>query len=359
MHYEKLLKPLLFRMDPEEAHERMMTMMRAAQAVPLGKVLARTMFRRREPGLETEIFGLKFRNPIGLAAGFDKDARVIQMMGSLGFRFVEVGSLTLRPQPGNPKPRIFRLPEYEAVINRLGFNNLGAEAAAERLQAIGRQPFPVGVNLGLNKDTPHEIAHEEYAKTFKLLEPFGDYFVVNVSSPNTLGLRDLQQRASLEKILTAIQKANANKKPLLVKLSPDLSDELLPSLIELIAGLASGVIATNTTIARPGIPSDEPPIQGGLSGKPLRSRSTELIKKIHALSSGKLPIIGVGGIFTGGDAYEKIRAGASLVQLYTGLVYRGPAAVGKIQRELSAWLKQGGFKTVADAVGTGAAEVAR
>ncbi len=352
MLYENILRPWLFRMDPEEAHERMMSMLRTAQALPGGKALVRSAWGGCEEGLETRVFGLKFPNPIGLAAGFDKDGRVFSMMGALGFGFVEVGSVTLRPQPGNPKPRIFRLPEYEALVNRLGFNNLGAEAAQRRLKSFGRPDFPLGINLGLNKDCPHDKAHEEYAQTFSILEPYGDYFVVNVSSPNTLGLRDLQERIHLEKILSAIGEVNRSKKTLLVKLSPDLSDELLPSLVELIMQSASGVIATNTTIARPGIPSDEQERRGGLSGAPLRARSTELIRKIYKLSGGKLPIIGVGGVFTGGDAYEKIRAGASLVQLYTGLIYRGPAAARRIQKELLAWLKHGGFKSVAEAVGT-------
>ncbi|MBI3553225.1 MAG: quinone-dependent dihydroorotate dehydrogenase [Elusimicrobia bacterium] len=352
MLYEKFLKPLLFRMDPEEAHERMMGLLQTVQALPLGKGLARAAWGGTEPGLETEVFGLKFPNVVGLAAGFDKDCKVFGMMGSLGFGFVEVGSLTLRPQPGNPKPRIFRLPEYDALINRLGFNSEGAEAAQRRLKAAFPFKFPMGINLGLNADCPRDKAHEEYAQTFKMLEPYGDYFVVNVSSPNTLGLRDLQERIHLERILSAIAAVNTKSKPLLVKISPDLSDELLPSLIELIGQAASGVIATNTTIARPGVPADEQERRGGLSGAPLRARSTELIGKIFRLSSGKIPIIGVGGVFTGGDAYEKIRAGASLVQLYTGLVYRGPSAARRIQRELSSWLRKDGFKSVAEAVGT-------
>lgn len=358
MLYEKVLRPWFFRKDAEEAHERVIELLSAAQAVPLGTTIMKSAWGGVLPGLETEVFGIKFPNPIGLAAGFDKDAKVYPAVGSLGFGFVEVGSLTLRPQPGNPRPRIFRLPEYQALINRLGFNNKGAEAAAERLQALGRQIFPVGINLGLNADCPKDRAPEEYAKTFKILEPHGDYFVINVSSPNTTGLRDLQERIHLDRIFSAIQSENTRKKPLLVKLSPDLDDELLPSLIEVIARGASGMIATNTTIMRPGIPSDEPERRGGLSGAPLKSRSTEMIGKLYRLSAGKLPIIGVGGIFTGGDAYEKIKAGASLVQLYTGLIYRGPSAIRKIQAELLAWLKKDGHASVAAAVGTGAVEVA-
>lgn len=357
MLYEKLLKPWLFRMDPEEAHERMMGLLRTVQAMPLGMTLAEKAWGGRIEGLETEVLGMKFDNPIGLAAGFDKDCSVISMMGALGFGFIEAGSLPLRPQPGNPKPRIFRLPEHEALINRLGFNSKGAEAAQRQLKKFGRQPFPVGINLGLNADCPKEKAAQEYAETFKILEPYGDYFVVNVSSPNTLGLRDLQERIHLERILSAIYTYNKNNKPVLIKISPDLSDELLPSLVDLIGKMASGVIATNTTIMRPGIPVGEPERRGGLSGAPLRERSTELIRKIYRLSSGKLPIIGVGGVFTGGDAFEKIKAGASLVQLYTGLIYRGPAAVWKIQNELAGWLKQGGYKSVKEAVGAGAQEV--
>jgi dihydroorotate dehydrogenase len=345
------LKPWLFRMDPEQAHERMMTLLRTAQALPGGEGLARSLWGGTEAGLETEVLGLKFNNPIGLAAGFDKDGKVVSMMGSLGFGFVEVGSVTLRPQPGNPKPRIFRLPEHDALINRLGFNSEGAEVVKQRLKTTSKSSFPLGINLGLNKDCPHDKAPEEYAQTFKMIEPYGDYFVVNVSSPNTAGLRDLQERIHLERILSAIQSENAAKKPLLVKLSPDLHDETLTTLVDLVMKTASGVIATNTTIARPGIPSDEQERRGGLSGAPLRARSTELIRKIRKLTKGALPIIGVGGVFTGGDAYEKIKAGASLVQLYTGLVYRGPDTPRRIQRELLAWLKKDGFKSVADAVG--------
>jgi dihydroorotate dehydrogenase len=203
MLYEKLLKPWLFRKDPEQAHDEMMGLLKTVQTLPLGMTLAEKAWGGRIEGLETEVLGMKFDNPIGLAAGFDKDSRVVSMMGALGFGFIEVGSLTLRPQPGNPKPRIFRLPEYEALINRLGFNNQGAEAAQRRLKAFGPQPFPLGINLGLNADCPKEKAAQEYAETFKILEPYGNYFVVNVSSPNTLGLRDLQERIYLERILSA------------------------------------------------------------------------------------------------------------------------------------------------------------
>jgi dihydroorotate dehydrogenase len=345
------LKPWLFRMDPEEAHERMMTLLRTAQALPGGKGVARSLWGGNEEGLETEVLGMKFRCPVGLAAGFDKDAKVVSMMGSMGFGFVEVGSVTLRPQPGNPKPRIFRLPEYDALLNRLGFNSEGASSAEKRLRALRPLGFPLGINLGLNKDCPHDKAPEEYASCFKTLAPYGDYFVVNVSSPNTPGLRDLQERIHLERILSAIQNENTAKKPVLVKLSPDLHDDTLAHILDLVIKEASGVIATNTTIARPGIPSDEQERRGGLSGAPLRARSTELIRKIRKLTAGKLPIIGVGGVFTGGDAYEKIKAGASLIQLYTGLVYRGPDAARRIQRELLAWLKKDGFSSVSAAVG--------
>lgn len=357
MLYDNFLRPLLFRMDPEKAHETMIGLLDFIQKTPAGPALLSWSLGANLPGLETSVFGLSFPNPVGLAAGFDKDCRLAAVLPSLGFGFIELGSVTLDPQPGNPRPRIFRAPEHGALINRLGFNSAGAQAAAASLKASGRAPLPLGVNLGLNAGCPKDEAARRYAETFRLLEPYADYFALNVSSPNTPGLRDLQERLSLERILLAIRNENKNNKPLLVKISPDLSEDKLPGLLELIGRLASGVIAGNTTLSREGLPGDYPEIRGGLSGAPLRPRSTALIAKIYALTQGKLPIIGVGGVFSGGDAFEKISAGASLVQLYTGLIYGGPRAVPRIQAELSRLLRQAGFKSVAQAVGTASREL--
>ena len=342
MLYE-LLKSALFRLDAETAHDRVAMILRQPLARPLLKMMAGAP----PTSLKTRAFGIDFPSPLGLAAGFDKDARMIGGLSALGFGFIEVGSIPLRPQPGNPKPRMFRLIEQEAIINRMGFNSRGVDFAAKRLSA-SRRDIPIGVNLGLNKDCAPGKAPEEYAAAFSRLQPYGDYFVVNVSSPNTTGLRDLQETRKLQDILQAIFELNPGRKPVLVKLAPDLSDAQLDGVLEAAERLAAGVIATNTTIQRPGVPADVE-IQGGLSGKPLRALSTEMIRKIRART--KLPIIGSGGVFTGADALEKIMAGACLVQMYTGLVYRGPSAAVSVLRELETALAQRGFKSVEDAVG--------
>lgn len=349
MLYERLLKPMLFRLDAEQAHERVSSLMAALQAVPGGRAAMRLLAGRAPSSLGAKTFGLDFPNPLGLAAGFDKDARLTRLLPSLGFGFIEIGSVTLRPQPGNPKPRLFRLIDNEALVNRMGFNSLGASAVAKSLSEAPKS-VPIGVNLGLNKDCPKDEAPGEYAQTFRILRSFGDYFVVNVSSPNTSGLRDLQERRHLEAILSAIRAENAESKPILVKISPDLTDEQLDDILDATGRLANGIVATNTTISRPGLPGDLPEIPGGLSGRPLRALATELIRKVRARSG--LPLIGVGGIFSGADALEKIRAGASLVQLYTSLVYRGPSAAATILRELEGLLRARGFSSVAEAVGS-------
>lgn len=349
MLYEALFRPALFRLDPEAAHERMLRTMTLIGKTPLGPELLSLAMGRPVAGLETEVLGLRFENPIGLAAGFDKDGKMTRSLPALGFGFLELGSITLKPQPGNPKPRIFRLPENGAIINRLGFNSEGAEAAAARLSRLPKSRVPVGINLGLNADCPKEEAHKAYAKTFRVLKPYGDYFVVNVSSPNTAGLRALQGKRELARILEAIQEDNKGRAPLLVKIDPDMPDDQLPDIVSTVSKSASGLIASNTTLTRP-MPCPE--IRGGLSGQPLRELSTALIGKLFKLSGGKLPIIGVGGVFSGRDAYQKIRAGASLIQLYTGLVYHGPGVVRRIQRELAELLTAAGFKSVREAVGT-------
>lgn len=351
MLYEKLLRPLLFRMDPEKAHEKTARLMELVAATPLGPQLAAIAFGRAPLGLETSVLGLHFPNPIGLAAGFDKDCKTAEVLPALGFGFIELGSITLNAQAGNPKPRLFRFPETEAIINRMGFNSGGAQAAAFRLKALSRKTVPVGVNLGLNADCPKEKSPAAYAATFKLLADYGDYFVVNVSSPNTAGLRGLQDRLHLERILSAIASENKANVPVLVKLDCEMPEDQLPGVVELVEKLAHGIIASNTTLSRPGY-GDYGDTRGGLSGAPLRAPSTELIRRIRRASLGRLPIIGVGGIFSGQDAYEKIRAGASLVQLYSALIYRGPGVVRGIARDLARLLRRDGYKTVAAAVGT-------
>ncbi|MBI5882863.1 MAG: quinone-dependent dihydroorotate dehydrogenase [Elusimicrobia bacterium] len=356
MLYESLVRPALFRSDPETAHDAVVRLLSFLQSAPLGPRLVSWTAGSGTPGLETEVLGLRFPNPVGLAAGYDKDCRLAGILPSLGFGFLELGSITLRPQPGNPKPRLFRVVEARAIINRMGFNGDGAAEARSRLKALGKLPLPVGINLGLNKDCPHERAPQEYAETFRLLEPFGDYFAVNVSSPNTPGLRALQDKLQLERILRALGDANRTNKPLLVKISPDMEDSHLQDLAPLIASAASGMIVSNTTLSRDGVPDSFAGTQGGLSGSPLAVRSTRLVARVFELTQGRLPIIGVGGIFTGADAYAKIRAGASLVQVYTGLVYRGPTSVRRIQAELAECLKRDGYKTVREAVGKGSSQ---
>ena len=336
---------------------------------------------------EIERFGLKFANPLGIAAGFDKNGVVVNQLASLGFGFVEVGTVTYDPQPGNPKPRMFRLPEDKALINRLGFNNQGAVAVAERLQKLDRKCI-VGVNIGKNKDIPNEEATENYLKSFDLVHPVADYIAVNISSPNTPNLRELQKAENLEGLLLELQARNrgvtgssggnasvneratgkvdgtlVNKrfsafgKPLLVKIAPDLTEAEIEAIVEIALRFdLSGIIATNTTVSREGLNSiDIEKIgAGGLSGRPLTERSTEVISSIYRCSKGKLPIIGVGGIFTAEDAFEKIAAGASLIQAYTGFVYGGPSFAKDLNRGLAALLKERGFRSLDEAVGSAA-----
>jgi dihydroorotate dehydrogenase len=279
-------------------------------------------------GLEKTVFGLRFPNPVGLAAGFDKDGRLVPILPGLGFGFIEIGSVTLEPQPGNPLPRLFRVPQARALINRMGFNSEGARTVARRLASRPKSPVPLGINIGLNKGASAAEAPAAYARTFRILAEHGDYFVVNVSSPNTPGLRDLQTAENAAAILGAVQDANALKKPVLLKLSPDLSDEDFSAAIETAEKYAQGLIVSNTTTSRDGVDEQWRAEAGGLSGAPLKARATELVRKARALT--KLPIIGVGGIETGADARERMTAGADLVQIYTGLVYGGPTTVKKI-----------------------------
>ena len=336
--YKTFIRPLLFRMNPERAHAFTFSCLKALQKIPFGLALASLFFRKKDPRLEREVFGIKFPSPVGVAAGLDKDAEVPDALGALGFSFVEIGTVTPEPQPGNPSPRLFRLPEDKALINRMGFNNQGAKAAAGRLAKRRTR-----VIVGKNKVTPNAQATSDYLKCYDALYPYVDYFAVNVSSPNTPGLRELQDKEPLEALLTALQKKNASMpaaKPVLLKIAPDLTDDQLDDIIEIVGNTGiAGVIATNTTVSREMILSTradkvEAMGAGGLSGMPLSERSTEVIRYLHERSGGRFPIIGVGGIMSPDDALEKLDAGASLVQVYTGFIYEGPAFVKSINKAI-------------------------
>jgi dihydroorotate dehydrogenase len=366
-----MLRPLLFMQDSESIHNRTIAAMaRVSRSPALCSGLSAVY---RAPELPIELFGLRFPNPVGLAAGMDKHAAAVPAWEAMGFGFSELGGVTWHGQPGNPAPRMFRVIRDEALINRMGFNNPGAEAMAAKLKLWhngGRWPkHPVGINLGKSKITPNEQAAEDYANSFRLLRPLADFFVVNVSSPNTPNLRQLQDKAALDEILAALQQingareagdgSNSDPKPLLVKVAPDLTFEALDEILELVKRRKlAGIVATNTTIARPES-NDESARRtysetGGMSGRPLRVRSTEVIRHIFRQTEGTLPIIGVGGIFNADDAWEKITAGASLVQIYSGLVYEGPALVKQTVAGLKQRLAAQNWKSIKEAVGTAA-----
>ena len=350
--YKRILLPLLFRFDAETIHHLVTSLMKVAFAIPGVSTLSRRWFVVNDRRLERTVFGLTFPNPIGMAAGFDKNAELVSELSDLGFGFVEIGTVTPRPQPGNPRPRLFRLKADGGLINRLGFNNKGADPAAGRLRHFasnrnGRRVI-IGGNIGKNKDTPNENALSDYVAGFRALFDAVDYFVVNVSSPNTPGLRDLQEREPLTHLLTALQTENRQRpvrsnpssgKPILLKIAPDLTNGQLDDIIAIVAetGIA-GVIATNTTISRTGLLTDAATVAdmgaGGVSGRPLRERSTEVIRYLHQQSGGAFPIIGVGGIFSPEDALEKLHAGASLIQVYTSFIYEGPALAKHINQAL-------------------------
>lgn len=350
--YNKLVRSMLFKLPPETAHELGVDFMKRGLA-------SKFAGRAETPDLgEIKHFGLTFRSPLGMAAGFDKNGVVVEELGKLGFGFVEVGTVTYHPQKGNDKPRMFRLPADGALINRLGFNNEGTAVVVERLRHLQKNCI-VGVNIGKNKDVPNEEAVENYLNSFDLAHPVADYIAVNISSPNTPKLRELQKAENLEELLGALQARNheLGAKPLLVKIAPDLTDPEIEAAVDICLSLGiSGIIATNTTIGREGLATKGEKVQdigaGGLSGKPLRARSTEVISHIYRYSGGKLPIIGVGGIFTAEDAFEKIAAGASLIQAYTGFVYGGPGFARNINSGLANILKARGFSAINDAVGS-------
>ncbi|MCL9808837.1 quinone-dependent dihydroorotate dehydrogenase [Flavobacterium luminosum] len=334
--YKSIIRPILFGFDPEKVHYFSFSVIRLINKIPGVSALIRSLFEIKDSRLEREVFGLKFKNPVGLAAGFDKDAKLFQELSNFGFGFIEIGTLTPKPQEGNPKKRLFRLLEDSAIINRMGFNNGGVLEAVQRLKK--NQGVLIGGNIGKNKITPNERAVEDYTFCFEALFDHVDYFVVNVSSPNTPGLRELQEKEPLIHLLQTLQDLNhkkTNPKPILLKIAPDLTNDQLLDIIEIVTTTQiAGVIATNTTIAREGLKSVNKIEIGGLSGKPLTQRSTEVIRFLSENSNRSFPIIGVGGIHSPEDAIEKLKAGASLVQLYTGFIYEGPALIKAINKKI-------------------------
>lgn len=339
--YKTLIRPFLFLVDPEKIHHFVFNVLKLGGKIPGVKFLQRSLYSLEDPRLEKKLFGITFKNPVGLAAGFDKDARLIDEIACLGFGFIEIGTLTPKPQPGNDKPRLFRLLKDQALINRMGFNNKGVTAAVEQLKKR-KSHVIVGGNIGKNKITPNENALEDYTLCFQALYDHVDYFVLNVSSPNTPGLRELQEKEPLRRLLSDIKRlslAKARPKPVLLKIAPDLSTDQLNDVVEILRDThTDGVIATNTTVSREGLKTDQATLDqianGGLSGKPLSARSTEVIRYLREKLGKNYPIIGVGGIMSPQDAIEKIEAGADLVQLYTGFVYEGPGIVKEINRAI-------------------------
>jgi dihydroorotate dehydrogenase len=344
--YKLFLKPFFFLLSPESAHRFALALLEFALKLPGMEWLLRNMFAANHPSLEKEVAGIHFQNPVGLAAGFDKDARHLHALSILGFGFIEVGTVTPMPQPGNPRPRSFRLPKDEALINRMGFNNLGVDVAAARIMNYRnstKHPVIIGGNIGKNKITPNEKAADDYVTCFQKLFDVVDYFVVNVSSPNTPGLRELQEKGPLKDLLMRLQSLNhshENPKPIFLKIAPDLANEQLNDIVEIVLeSKIAGVIATNTTVSRGGLKTASSQVEkigtGGLSGKPLAKRSNEIIRYLKAKSQNRFAIMGVGGIHSAADAKEKLSAGADLVQIYTGMIYEGPGLIRKILRSLS------------------------
>lgn len=334
--YKSIIKPLFFKFDPERVHHFTFSSLKFINKIPGVASLIRSQCQIQDSRLEREVFGLKFKNPVGLAAGLDKDANLYKELENFGFGFIEIGTVTPKPQEGNPKKRLFRLKDDQGIINRMGFNNGGVEQAVARLKK--NKGTLIGGNIGKNKVTPNEEAISDYLICFEALFEYVDYFVVNVSSPNTPNLRALQDKEPLKNLLNTLEAKNkqqANPKPILLKIAPDLTDEQLMDIIEIVEETKiAGVIATNTTISRAGLKSPEQNEMGGLSGKPLTKRSTEVIRFLTEKSNHAFPVIGVGGIHTVEDALEKLDAGASLIQLYTGFIYEGPGLIKDINKAL-------------------------
>ncbi|MDA7026354.1 quinone-dependent dihydroorotate dehydrogenase [Bacillus sp. CLL-7-23] len=354
-----MIKKALFQFDPEKTHKLAINFLKMIQSM----AIARQMFENRltinDKRLETQCLGLKFQHPIGLAAGFDKNAEVYRALSCLGFGAVEVGSITPQPQDGNTKPRLYRLPEDQAIINRMGFNNDGMAIIKKRIENQPKISVPLGINLGKNKSTLIEEAHLDYEKGLEHFYLLGEYFVINISSPNTEHLRNLQFVSSLEPFLDSIMKkrvALASQysvyKPILLKIAPDLNDEEIDQIIHTsIKQGIDGFIITNTTVKREHLQSTHKRESGGLSGKPLASVSNEIIKRVYRITQGDVPIIGSGGVFTGRDAYEKMKAGANLIQLYTGFIYQGPAIVKHINNEFISLMNQDQVASISEIVG--------
>jgi dihydroorotate dehydrogenase len=350
----------LLKIDPEIAHGMTMWGLELAQDLGLTSVTQK-LLNYEDKSLEMELFGLRFKNPLGLSAGFDKNARLVRIMPALGFGFIEIGTVTGRAQFGNPKPRMFRLPKDYALINRLGFNSEGADAVSKRLKKLDKTTTPLGINIGKTEVANIENAERDYLYSFERLFPFGDYFVVNVSCPNTPQLQSLQDREPLEKLLKALNEknrrlsieGNVRRKPIMVKICPDRSPSQIDDVIEVVRNeKIDGIIATNTTSNQKGLKTKNIAKEwGGLSGRPLTRISTEIIKYIYRRTEGLVPIIGVGGIFNADDAYEKIKAGASLVQIYTGMVYEGPSMMRSVKRKLLKYLERDKCESLRDAVG--------
>ncbi len=369
--YQLAVRPLLFsalKADPEVVHQQSLALLQAIDTTPtspltkIAKASFQQSFCRTDSQLEQSLFGLKFANPVGLAAGFDKDGIAAGMWQYLGFGFAELGTVTYHPQPGNDRPRLFRLPQDRAALNRMGFNNLGCAAMAAALKQRQNSDFtiPIGINLGKSKITPLADAATDYLGSFQCLKDLGDYFVINVSSPNTPNLRDLQEIEPLRIIFDTLQQENQGQKPILVKIAPDLAWEDISAVVELSQTYQlAGIIATNTTIDRSQLTTKIVAATGktvteeagGISGAPVRQKSTEVIRFIHQQTGGSLPIIGVGGIFTADDAWEKITAGASLIQVYTGWTYNGPWMVDRILTGLLAKLEAHRLDSISAAVG--------
>jgi dihydroorotate dehydrogenase len=337
-----LLRNFLFLFDAEKVHYFTTNALKFTLKIPFAKSLFSKFFVVNNPKLERKILGLTFKNPVGLAAGFDKNASMFNDLAYCGFGFIEIGTLTPKGQSGNDKPRLFRLKKDEAILNRMGFNNDGVDVAIEKLKNRKHKDLIIGGNIGKNKTTPNEEANTDYLIAFEKLFPYVDYFVVNVSSPNTPNLRALQDKEPLTKLLSELKEANnlkSNPKPILLKIAPDLTDEQLDDVVEIIATTKTdGIIATNTTIDRSKLKTNPSEVEnlgaGGVSGKPLTNRSTEVIRYLHQKSNGAFPIIGVGGIHSADDAIEKLKAGASLIQIYTGFIYEGPSLVKEINQQI-------------------------
>lgn len=329
--YSCLIRPLLFQLDPERAHETAVNLLEILQK---SKWICRAVRKIcAGPGRPVKVAGLSFPNPVGLAAGFDKDCRIPKISACLGFGFLELGTVTLRPQNGNPKPRLFRIPEKSAILNRMGFNNIGAGAAARNLERTGSAGIPVGINIGKNADCSLDDAPANYAGALKILYPYADYFSLNISSPNTRDLRRMHEPGRLRALLESVLAVTGGKKPLFIKISPDIGPEELESVAEIALEYKIGIIATNTTTSRQGLDRCWEGEEGGISGLPLKSLSNSVLSKIGKITAGRIPIIGVGGVSDAQSFEEKLKLGADLVQLYTGFIYEGPFTIKKLLKK--------------------------